>query len=194
MLYFTVYHPQSDGQSEQANQIIKIALHHHLATFDNPANWEEIMGPIQSAVNNSKSSLTTKSPNEVVYGFTPTQCTDLFTTHSQPFPPQLIRIKVAEVIVFAKMFSKIYYNKKHKTIDLKEGEFALLRLHQGYKILSSQILEPKLSQQFAGPSKIISKVANLAYHLEILIHWQIHLVFTITQLKPCPYPALDLFA
>ena len=194
LLYSTAYHPQSDGQSEQINQTVEIALRYHLATLDNPADWEGVVGPIQSAVNNSKSSSTARSPNDVVYGFTPTQSTDLLTTQSQPLPPKLVRMEVADAIAFAQMSSKIYYDKKHKTIDLKEGEFALLRLHRGYKIPSSQILGPKLAQQFAGPFKIISKVGNLAYRLEIPTHWRIHPVFTIAQLEPCPDPALDPFA
>lgn len=194
LLYSTAYHPQSDGQSERTNQTVEIALRFHLATLDNPADWERIMGSIQSAVNNSKSSSKARSPNEVVYGFTPTQSTDLTTTQSQPLPPEFVRMEVADAIAFAQMSFKIYYDKKHKTIDLKEGDLALLRLHRGYKIPSSQILGPKLSQQFAGLFKIISKVGNLAYRLEIPTHWQIHPVFTIAQLEPCPDPASDPFA
>lgn len=85
-------------------------------------------------------------------------------------------------------------DKKHRDVSLKEGDFALLRLHLGYKIPSSHILGPKLSQQFAGPFKVLSKVGNLAYRLEIPTHWQIHPVFTIPQLEPCPDPALDSFS
>lgn len=91
------------------------------------------------------------------------------------------------------MSFKIYYEKKHKTIDLKEGDFALLHLYQGYKIPSSPILRPKLSQQFADPFKIMSKVGNLAYRSEIPMYWQIYPVFTIAQLEPCLDLASDIF-
>lgn len=70
----------------------------------------------------------------------------------------------------------------------------MLRLHRGYKIPSSQILGTKLSQQFAGPFKILSKVGNLAYRLKIPTYWRIHPVFTIAQLEPCLKPALDPFS
>lgn len=89
------------------------------------------------------------------------------------------------------MFSKIYYNKKHKSISLKEGDLALLRLHQRYKIQSCQILDLKPLEQFADPFKIIPKVRNLAYHLEIRTHWRIYLVFTIAPSKSCPDPDSD---
>lgn len=80
LLYSTAYHPQSDGQSERTNQTVEIALRFFLATHENLADWERVVGPIQSAVNNSKSTSTTKSPNEIVYGFTPTQSTDLISS------------------------------------------------------------------------------------------------------------------
>lgn len=173
---------------------MEIALRLFLATLENPADWEGFIGPIQSAVNNSKSSSTTRSPNEVVYGFPPTQSTDLISAQGQPLPPKFLSMEVADAIAFAQMSSKIYYEKKNKNFDLKEGDFALLRLHRGYKIPSSQILGPKLSQQFAGPFKILSNVGNPAYRLEIPTHWRIHSVFNIAQLESGPDPALGPFS
>ncbi len=61
----------------------------------------------------------------MVYSFTTTQSTDLITTQIQPLPPKLLRIEVANTIAFAQMSHKIYYDKKHKTIELREEEFAL---------------------------------------------------------------------
>lgn len=170
LLYSTAYHKLSDWQSERTNQTVEIALRFYLATLDSPVDRERVVGPIQSAVNNSKSSSTARSPNKVVYRVTPTQGTDLFTTQSQPLRPKFVRMEVADAIAFAQMSSKIYYDKKHKTVNLKEGDFTLLRLHRGYKIPSSEILGPKLSQQFASPFKLISQVGNLAYRLEIPKH------------------------
>lgn len=79
-------------------------------------------------------------------------------------------MKVADAISFAKMFFKVNYNKKPKIIGLQEESFAMLCLYQGFKILLSQILGPKLLQQFADLFQIISKVGHLAYNLKILTH------------------------
>lgn len=194
LLYSTAYHPQSDGQSERTNQTVEIAFRFFLTTLPNPANWEEGIGPIQSSVNNSRSSSTGKSPNEVVYGFTPTQSTDLVSTKAHtPLIAKFIRIEVADAIAFSQMSAKWVYDKNHKSITLAVGDFALLRLHKGYKIPSSAILGPKLSQQYAGPFKVLARIGNLAYRLDIPAHWRVHPVFTIAQLEPCPNPDQDPF-
>ncbi len=45
-----------------------------------------------------------------------------------------------------------------------------------------------------GPFQVTGKVRLLAYRLDIPKKWQIHLVFLIAQLEPCPSPDLDPFA
>lgn len=183
LFYSTVYHPQSNGQSKQINQTVEIALRFILATFENFADWKIVIGPIQSAVNNFWSTLITKSPNKIVYGFTLTHNINLIlssTINKQPLlPPKFIKIEVADVIAFAQIAFKIYNDKKHRDVSFRERDCAFLRLYYGYKIPLSHILGPKLSQQFANPFKIHPKVGNLAYYLEILTHGQIYLVFTI---------------
>ena len=47
------------------------------------------------------------------------------------------------------MRMKEYYDRKHKPMFFKEGDFVHLRLHRGYQMAGVQ--SRKLSQQFAGP-------------------------------------------
>ena len=35
LLYFTAYHPQTDGSSERTNQTVKVALRHYLLSMKN---------------------------------------------------------------------------------------------------------------------------------------------------------------
>lgn len=107
--------------------------------------------------------------------------------------PQLARIDAADAIAFAQVNALRAYDKKHQAIHLREGEYALLRLHKGYNIPSTKVLGPKLSQQYAGPFRILEKIGNLAYRLELPEHWRIHPVFTIAQLEPCADPTKDPF-
>ena len=57
-----------------------------------------------------------------------------------------------------------------------------LRLHQGYKLLG--ITNQKTGQQFVRPLTILEHVGKLAYRLEILSIWKIHLVILIAHLEP----------
>ena len=202
LLYSTAYHPQTDGSSERTNQSVEIALRYHLAAMDSPASWPEALPAIQRSFNNSISS-TGRTPNESVYGFTPAGPADLSRSNisgngvsdleasSNLVPVAWIRQEVADAIAFSNIVSKHYYDQKHKAVRLLVGSWALLRLHRGYSIPSTADLGKKLSQQFVGPFKVLQRVGNLAYKLEIPSHWRIHPVFTIAQLEPVPDPKSD---
>ena len=66
---------------------------------------------------------------------------------------------------------------------LKVGDMAFIRLYKGYSLLYAKVSK-KLSQQYAGPFKVIKRVGRLAYRLEIPEHWSVHNVFSIAHLKP----------
>src|SRR5438045_7724411 len=78
LLYATAYHPQTDGQSEWTNQTVESTLQYFLAMLKNPAEWPQCLLQIQSVLNNSK-TLTGRTPNEIVYGFTPNFMIDYTT-------------------------------------------------------------------------------------------------------------------
>lgn len=193
LLYSTAYHPQTDGLSERTNQSAEIALRYHLATMD-PTKWPEVLPVIQRCFNNSISS-TGRTPNESVYGFTPTSPADLtkldYVSGADQPSPHAIRQEIADAIAFSQVISKYHYDLKHKPVQLSEGSYVLLRLHRGYSIPSTEELGKKLSQQFVGPFKVLKKIGTLAYQLDIPAHWRIHPVFTIAQLEPVPNPDSD---
>ena len=192
LLYSSAYHLQTDGQSEWTKQTVKIALRFLLATLDEPSSWPSLIGPIQQYINNSRNAATGKLPNEVVYGFTPTRPEDLAKPNLTMLP-KLARIDAADAIAFAQANALRAYDKKHQAIHFQKGDHVLLRLHKGYNIPSSTILGRKLSQQYAGPFRIIEKIGSLAYKLDLPKHWRVHPVFTVAQLEPCPDPSTDLF-
>lgn len=64
-----------------------------------------------------------------------------------------------------------------------ENDWTLFRLHRKYSISFTEQLKKKLFQQFVKSFKIFQKIENLASKLKILVHWQIHSIFIIVQLK-----------
>jgi len=186
LLYSTAYHPQTDGQSEKTNQTVEIMLRFFIATLEKPTEWLRCLPRIQSELNNSKAS-TGSTPNEVVYGFTPNFIIDYTADPDIDLPAA--RVDAADALDFAAMNMKYYYDRRHTAMFLAPGDYALLRLHKGYDLPSE--LNSKLSQQYAGPFKVLEKVGRLAYRLQLPDHWQIHDVFTIAQLEPAPPPGSD---
>lgn len=194
LLYSTAYHPQTDGSSERTNQTAEIALRHHIHTMEDPKQWPRALSSIQAVQNNVSSTTTTKTPNEVSYGFTPNRPLDLANASTDEQDQHFIARKEArDALAFANMNYKRHYDRKHQPLFLKVGEYALLKLHKGYSIPSTIGVTKKLTQQYAGPFKVLAKVGRLAYKLKIPTHWTIHPVFSIAQLEPCPPPEDDPF-
>ena len=154
--------------------------------LENPAEWPQCLLQIQSVLNNSK-TLTGRTPNEIVYGFTPNFMIDYTTDPDIDLPAA--RIDAADALDLTTMNMKYHYDCHHTAMFLAPGDWALLQLHKGYNLPSEY--NPKLSQQYAGPFKILGKVGHLAYHLQLPEHWHIHNVFSIAQLEPALPPGSD---
>ena len=186
LLYSTAYHPQTDGQSERTNQTTEIALRYYLATLEDVREWPRLLAKVQSFLNNSASASTGKTPNEVVYGFTPNRHVDLMS--GRAINPAT-RVEVQDAIAFANMSAKHNYDRRHRALDIEAGDYVLLRLHKGYNIPSAK--SKKLSQQYAGPFKVIERIGRMAYRLDIPLHWRVHPVFSVAMLEPVPPPNED---
>ena len=78
--------------------------------------------------------------------------------------------------------AKVRYDSQHAPVDLKVGDKAYFRLHHGYTIPG--ITNHKLSNQRAGPFKIMEKVGNLAYRLRLPPVMKIWSVVSIAQIEP----------
>src|SRR5204863_1977090 len=98
------------GQSERTNQTVESTLWYFLAMLKNPAEWPQCLLQIQSVLNNSKTS-TGRTPNEVVYGFTPNFMIDYTTDPDIDLPAA--RIDAADALDLAAMNMKYHYDRRH---------------------------------------------------------------------------------
>lgn len=69
-LFYTAYHPQSNGQNEKTNQTIEIVFRYFISTLKNPTNWPDVLNNFQNILNNSISAAIIKTPNKICYNFT----------------------------------------------------------------------------------------------------------------------------
>lgn len=90
---------------------------------------------------------------------------------------------VVEIVFFALLKQKMTYNCWHQPLFIKISELAILWLHKQYSIPTTVGVTKKLTQQYVGSFRIMQKIASLAYRLDIPFNWQIHLIFSVTQLK-----------
>ena len=216
LLYSTAYHSQTDDQFERTNQMIEIALRFYLTTMNNSADWPKILLRLQRHFNNSHSVTTRKTPNETSYEFTSLQSLNMlrqlatsdltgdlkesFAVDSRKSFAETsfsaaarARSEVTDVIAFAQMTSKYYYDRKHQLLFMKTDDYALIRLHHDYNISTIEVLDKKLSQQYVDSFKILEKIDNLTYRLKLSNHWRIHSVLSVAQLKSVSSSMNDFF-
>ncbi|KAI0994007.1 hypothetical protein K3495_g14176 [Podosphaera aphanis] len=103
-------------------------------------------------------------------------------------------IEAIDAIKFAAMYTKHYYDKRHKPIFFKPGQYVSLRLHRGYQVPGLKNRNSKIEQQFAGPFKILERIGRLAYRLELPQSMRrVHPVISVAHLEPAPDPSEDPF-
>ena len=183
----TAYHPQTDGQSERTNQTVEIALRFHL-TANPDADFDEVLPYIQSTINNSPSSVIGLAPNELCYRFRVNDATSMLLRDPELSEEAFHKLRLAkreeadDAMAFAAVLMKARYDAKHLILNLKEGDEVFLKLHHGYSIPG--LANRKLSQQRVGPFKVLAKVGQLAYKLQLPPVMRIHPVISVAQLEP----------
>ena len=190
LLYSTAYHPQTDGSSERTNQTAEVALRFYIHTLDKATDWPKVLPRMQALLNNLTSATTSKTPNELAYGFKLNRPLDLAATADDLAQHSLARIEAVDAISFAQMHQKFHYDRRHQPMYFRRGEEAFLRLHHGYQIPS--VTSKKIGQQYVGPFRILERIGKQAYRLDIPAHWRVHPVFSLAQLEPAP-PGPDPF-
>jgi hypothetical protein len=125
---------------------------------------------LQAGLNNATHAITGLSANEIGLGFKVREALSLLgeepnTNHEMA--RALHNREAREAIAFASVKSKVYYNRKHKPLFLKEGDRVLLRLHKGYHLPRKP--NPKLSNRYAGPFLVKRRIGRLTYELDLPI-------------------------
>ena len=75
LLFSTVAHPQTDGQTEVVNRTLSTLL--RAVIHKNLKQWEKCLPHVEFAYNRTVHSTTSYSPFEVVYGFYPLTLLDI---------------------------------------------------------------------------------------------------------------------
>ena len=193
LLYSTVYHFQTNETLKRINQTFEIALRYHVQTLNNFRNWSSVIDALQRNFNNSITS-TDKFFNEICYEFTSLQNSDLVrSVASEIFSFDKFKLIVQNSIAMTQMTTKRIYDRNHQVIQIIVENWTLIRLHKKYNMSTIIILEKKLSQQYVQFFKIIQKIKNLTYKLQIFETWEIWSIFAISQLKSSQLSSSDSF-
>jgi hypothetical protein len=153
--------------------------------------WEECLPHVEFAYNQAEHSTTKVSPFQVVYGFNPRAHIDLLplpTTkqvHSDAKERAdfILKLHASTKANIEKMTGKyrIAGSQGRKQVKLEVGDLVWLHLR---KDRFPKLRKSKLMPCVAGPYKILEKINDNAYKLELPSEFRVSPTFNIADLKP----------
>ncbi|KAA3477152.1 DNA/RNA polymerases superfamily protein [Gossypium australe] len=174
MLNFsTVFHPQTDGQSERVIQILEDMLRSCIIKFE--GSWEKYLPLVEFAYKNSYQSSIQMAPYEALYGRKcriPVCWTEL--NENKLLGLDLIKETKEK---------KSYANLKRKDIQYNVGEKVFLKVSPWKKVLRFG-KKGKLSLRFIGLYEFLERVGPVTYRLALPPELEkIHNVFHVSMLQ-----------
>jgi len=185
----TAYHPETDGQTERINSILKTFL--RLYVNYNQDDWMTLLCQAEFTHNNTYHSATHTTPFYANYGFHPNFLpTDLIlpvaldTTALKRV--ELIKAIQKELVIHlrdAAVQMKIYADRKRQHIEpFKKGDLVFLSL----KDVQTQRPSQTLDYRNMGPLKVIETIGETSYRLELPPTCKRHDVYHVSLLSKCP--------
>ena len=185
----TAFHPQTDGQTERANQTLECYLRCYVNYQQD--DWLLLLLSAEFACNNSVNASIGKVLFEVVLRFTP-------TFRAQPAPQEVARegnnpaakelaAKIEDGLregkslwTEAQQAMAKHYDKKHKDRTYRLGEMVMLST----KNIRLRRASKKLADRYVGPFEVIKVIGKNAYRLNLPKKYgRIHPTFHVSLLE-----------
>ena len=194
----SAYHPQSDGQTENANKVLEIMLR-SVVDFDQK-DWDEHLAAAELAINNAKSETTGYTPFYLYYSREATVSMDLAIEQLLKVPEaqelqrnpaaaeEIARWRVAvlrakENTELAQKRQEKYANQKRREVEYKVGDRVYLDT-KNLKLVGVSKRARKLTPEREGPYRITRVINRNAYELDLPPTLKIHNRINISRLQP----------
>ena len=188
LLFSTSYHPQTDGQTEVTNRSLGNLLRSYVGK--NVKQWDLILPQIEFAYNKSMHRTVGKSPFEVVYGLQPIGPMELaphptvqqFSGDAEVRAKEIKKLHEEVRLKIEKKNAKYeeQENRCRKYVEFEVGELVRVPLHKD-RFPPGKF--GKLKPRVDGPFKIIEKIGENAYKLQLLDEYEIPPMFNVKDLR-----------
>ncbi|WVZ89845.1 hypothetical protein U9M48_036199 [Paspalum notatum var. saurae] len=193
------YHPQTDGQTERLNQCLEGFL--RCTMHSCPRKWNKWLPVAEHWYNTTIHSSLGRSPFEVLYGYTPRSlgianlklCTVPDLEHWMQ-ERELLSQLIQQQLLRAQQRMKAQVDKKRSERSFAVGDPVYLKLQPHVQSSVASRSNQKLAFRYYGPFKVLQKVGQVAYKLELPDTAHIHPMIHVSQLmKHTPSQRLITF-
>jgi hypothetical protein len=189
--FSTAYHPQTDGQTERLNQVLEQYI--RMYTNYNQDNWVDLLDKAEFTYNNSEHASTKMTPFYANFGYHPLDpsalveplLNPLAKTHLEELSD--IRQRLIANIEKAQADYAKYYDRKVKThLNLEDEPLYNVgdKVWLNAKDYPTSRPSAKLDHKLLGPFKIIERISDLVYRLDLPPTMEINNSFHISRLEP----------
>ncbi|GJY20252.1 putative reverse transcriptase domain-containing protein [Tanacetum coccineum] len=186
----TAYHPQTDGKSEKTIQTLEDMLRACAIDFRN--GWVNHLPLVEFSYNNSYHASIKAAPFEALYG---RKCRSPIcwakVGEVQLTGPKIVQettekiIQIKQRMQAARDRQKSYADLKRKPMEFQVGDKVMLKVLP-WKWVVHFDKRGKLNPRYVGPFKVLEKVGEVAYKLELPKELsRVHNTFHVTNLKKC---------
>jgi hypothetical protein len=186
--YTTAYHPQTDGQSERVNQCLEMFL--RCMVQEDPKQWRRWLPLAEFWYNATVHSSIGCSPFKALYGHEPNlgAMPELGST-LHPTVEGVIVERAQQIESLKKHLSaaqlrmKTFADRNRTEKQFQVGDNVLLKLQPYAQATVINRPFPKLAYKYFGPYKILDRVGQVSYRLELPEGTKVHNVFHVSQIK-----------
>jgi hypothetical protein len=188
----TTYHPEGNGKVKRKNQEVEQYL--RLFCDKRQEDWAKHLPAAEFALNSRIHSGTSKAPFELIYGYCPDFTVPIGKCSNMPGLDQRldhlakVRANAEAALRLSKEKMKEQYERDKKTAHtFNVGDLVWLQA----KDIKIHQKSPKLGPRQLGPFKVIERIGDLDFKLELPHYLKLHLVFHVNRLAPYRDNGLD---
>jgi RNase H-like domain found in reverse transcriptase/Reverse transcriptase (RNA-dependent DNA polymerase)/Integrase zinc binding domain/Chromo (CHRromatin Organisation MOdifier) domain len=180
----TADHPQSDGQTENANKTLLQLL--RCFASDNPSNWDQLLAMAELSYNSHVQMSTGKSPFYANYGRHPTMPVDLKQAERERVEDLLLNIHTAVKEVKLKLAEsqqrqRSQANKRRRDVQYHVGDRVLVS-SSIFKLKNPE--HKKLIPPYMGPFAVSKVCGPVDVKLELPAQLRTHRVVHVSKIRP----------
>ncbi|KAI9195047.1 hypothetical protein LWI28_011135 [Acer negundo] len=182
------YHPQTEGQTEVVNRTLE--QYPRCYCHEEQKRWKEYISWAEYWYNTSHLASINMSPFEVMYGRPPRMLStyEKGTARNEEVERELIArdevvAKLKKELEKAQGRMKKYYDQGRRDVSFELGDFVYLKLQPYQQKSLKKKFNVKVLQRYYGLFKVLERIGEVAYKLELPSTSRLHPVFYVTVLK-----------